>query len=33
VVKAGDRIEVRVLAVDLERRRISLSARSRPRRP
>ena len=27
VVKLGDRLEVRVLAVDLERRRISLSAR------
>ena len=33
VVAVGDRIQVRVLAVDLERRRISLSARSgeRPR--
>ena len=31
VAKVGDRLKVRVLAVDLERRRISLSARSRPR--
>lgn len=30
VVKVGDRITVRVLDVDLERRRISLSARSEP---
>jgi uncharacterized protein len=32
VVKVGDRIEVRVLEVDLERRRISLSARPTERR-
>jgi uncharacterized protein len=31
VVKVGDRIEVRVLEVDLVRRRISLSARKEPR--
>ncbi|MBN1608610.1 MAG: RNA-binding transcriptional accessory protein [Polyangiaceae bacterium] len=33
VVKVGDRLKVRVLAVDLDRRRISLSARTRPREP
>jgi uncharacterized protein len=32
VVKVGDKLEVRVLDVDLERRRISLSARSEERR-
>jgi len=34
VVKVGDRLKVRVLEVDLERRRISLSARDKiaPRR-
>jgi uncharacterized protein len=33
VVKVGQRLQVRVLSVDLERRRISLSARSTPKRP
>ena len=33
VVKAGDRIKVKVLSVDLARKRISLTARKNPRPP
>jgi uncharacterized protein len=33
VVKTGDRIKVRVLAVDKARNRVSLSARTKPRDP
>ncbi len=33
VVKAGDKLKVKVLSVDLARKRISLSARKNPRPP
>jgi uncharacterized protein len=33
VVKAGDKIKVRVLEVDAARKRIALSARTQPREP
>ena len=33
VVKAGDRIKVRILEVDVPRKRIALSARMQPKNP